>query len=220
MAITGHARPLAGQIVRQLVRVNVLDLATRLAAQAFLTALPMLIAVSSVCPRAVRQELLRSLRSLVGSGSPVLAQVQEVYGNHGQTLSRWGAVGVLIALLSATAFTRALQRVCELSWHLPQIAAELDDPRTTEALVDEASAVLASAPGRGRSATAPAEPLTQHELTVLRRLRDEAPLRRIAGDLFVSYNTVKRHTRAVYRKLGAHSRAEALHRARQRGLIR
>ncbi|MFH9423921.1 YhjD/YihY/BrkB family envelope integrity protein [Streptomyces sp. NPDC017529] len=119
MAITGHARPLAGQIVRQLVHVNVLDLATRLAAQAFLTALPMLIAVSSVCPRAVRQELLRSLRSLAGSESPVLAQVREVYGNNGQTLSSWGAVGVLVALLSATAFTRVLQRVCELSWHLP-----------------------------------------------------------------------------------------------------
>ncbi|MFH9423926.1 response regulator transcription factor [Streptomyces sp. NPDC017529] len=116
-----------------------------------------------------------------------------------------------------TAVTTCLVWVAGL---LVEIAAELDDPRTTAALVDEASAVLASAPGRGRSATAPAEPLTERELTVLRRLRDEVPLRSIAGDLFVSYNTVKSHTRAVYRKLGAHSRAEALHRARQRGLIR
>ncbi|MEU7162277.1 LuxR C-terminal-related transcriptional regulator [Streptomyces chrestomyceticus] len=35
----------------------------------------------------------------------------------------------------------------------------------------------------------------------------------------MSHNTVKSHARAVYRKLGAHSRTEALHRARERGLI-
>ncbi|MEU2793314.1 LuxR C-terminal-related transcriptional regulator [Streptomyces sp. NPDC007100] len=116
-----------------------------------------------------------------------------------------------------TAVTTCLVWVAGL---LVEIAAELDDPRTTEALVDEASAVLAAAPGPGRSAAVPAEALTERELAVLRRLREEVPLRRIADDLFVSYNTVKSHTRAVYRKLGAHSRAEALHRARQRGLIR
>ncbi|MFD7666616.1 YhjD/YihY/BrkB family envelope integrity protein [Streptomyces sp. NPDC059788] len=119
MAITGPARPLAGRVVRQLVSVNILDLATRLAAQAFLAALPMLIAVSSFCPYAVRQELLRSLRSLFGAGSPVLAQVDMVYGGRDQAPHSWGAVGVLVALVSATAFTRVLQRVCERSWHLP-----------------------------------------------------------------------------------------------------
>ncbi|MEV5599677.1 LuxR C-terminal-related transcriptional regulator [Streptomyces sp. NPDC052496] len=106
---------------------------------------------------------------------------------------------------------------------LVEIADGLDDPRSAEALVDQASAVLASAPARDggvRRPAAPAASLTARELTVLRRLQEEVPLRRIADDLFVSHNTVKSHTRAVYRKLGAHSRTEALHRARQRGLIR
>ncbi|MGW7555018.1 YhjD/YihY/BrkB family envelope integrity protein [Streptomyces rimosus] len=125
MAFTGLARPLAGRIVRQLVSVNILDLATRLAAQAFLTALPMLIAVSSFCPYAVRQELLSSLRSLVGADSPVLAQVAVVNGGRDQALHSWGTVGVLVALLSATAFTRVLQRVCERSWNLPRSGARI-----------------------------------------------------------------------------------------------
>ncbi|OKI02110.1 hypothetical protein A6A06_13555 [Streptomyces sp. CB02923] len=119
-----------------------------------------------------------------------------------------------------TAVTACLVWIADL---LVEIAAELGDPRTAEALVDEASAVLASAPRQSRGVrhpAAPAEPLTERELAVLRGLRKEVPLRRIADDLFVSYNTVKSHTRAVYRKLGAHSRAEALQRARERGLIR
>ncbi|MET9296988.1 YhjD/YihY/BrkB family envelope integrity protein [Streptomyces sp. NPDC003077] len=119
MAITGLGRPLAGRIVRQLVDVNVLDLATRLAAQAFLAALPMLIAVSSFCPYAVRQELLKSLRALFGASGPVVEQVSAIRGERDVVLDSWGAVGVLVALLSATAFSRVLQRLCERSWHLP-----------------------------------------------------------------------------------------------------
>ncbi|UNO43404.1 LuxR C-terminal-related transcriptional regulator [Streptomyces sp. MST-110588] len=106
---------------------------------------------------------------------------------------------------------------------LVEIAEELGDPRLADTLVDRMSVVRAAVPRQRRGAPGPrasAEPLTNRELTVLRHLQEGVPLRRIADDLFVSYNTVKSHTRAVYRKLGAHSRAEALHRARQHGLIR
>mgnify|MGYP003624058350 CR=1 FL=1 len=41
----------------------------------------------------------------------------------------------------------------------------------------------------------------------------------IADELFVSRNTVKTHVRAVYRKLGASSRSEAVLQARDAGLI-
>ncbi|MFI2240328.1 response regulator transcription factor [Streptomyces chrestomyceticus] len=105
---------------------------------------------------------------------------------------------------------------------LVEIGEGLDDQRSAAALVDEAAAVLASAPRQDRGVRPPAalpEPLTERELTVLRALRKKVSLRCVAEDLFVSHNTVKSHARAVYRKLGAHSRAEALHRARERGLI-
>ncbi|WP_063763054.1 response regulator transcription factor [Streptomyces rimosus] len=118
------------------------------------------------------------------------------------------------------AVTACLVWVADL---LVDIADGLGEPRSAEALVDEAAAVLASAPRRARAVRDPApsaEPLTGRELAILRRLESEVPLRQIADDLFVSHNTVKSHTRAVYRKLGAHSRAEALRRARERGLLR
>jgi LuxR family maltose regulon positive regulatory protein len=54
------------------------------------------------------------------------------------------------------------------------------------------------------------EPLTKREGNVLRLLNSELSLREIAAELFVSYNTVKSQTRAVYRKLGVSTRAEAV----------
>ena len=63
------------------------------------------------------------------------------------------------------------------------------------------------------------EPLTDRELTILRLLPAPTPLRELASELFVTPNTLKTHLRAIYRKLGAESRGEAVIRARERGLI-
>jgi LuxR family maltose regulon positive regulatory protein len=41
----------------------------------------------------------------------------------------------------------------------------------------------------------------------------------IAGELWLSVNTVKTHRRALYRKLDATDRASALERARRKGLL-
>ena len=64
-----------------------------------------------------------------------------------------------------------------------------------------------------------AEPLTDRELTIVRMLPAPASLRELAADLFVTPNTLKTHLRAIYRKLGAESREEAVIRAREGGLI-
>ncbi len=61
--------------------------------------------------------------------------------------------------------------------------------------------------------------LTDREAVVLRALLDEPSQEGIASALFVSTNTVKSQLRAVYRKLGATSRDEALTTARRVGLL-
>ena len=63
------------------------------------------------------------------------------------------------------------------------------------------------------------EPLTDRELAVLRMLPAPGSLRELAAGLFVTPNTLKSHLRAIYRKLGAASREEAVIRAREGGLI-
>ena len=63
------------------------------------------------------------------------------------------------------------------------------------------------------------EPLTDRELDVLRLLQGSLSLSDIARELFLSANTVKTHAHAIYRKLDAHSRDEAVRAARRNQLI-
>jgi ATP/maltotriose-dependent transcriptional regulator MalT len=75
-------------------------------------------------------------------------------------------------------------------------------------------------PGPGRQAQALPEPLTEREETVLRFLSGTLSLREIGEALYVSQNTIKTHTRAIYRKLGVSSRRGAIRRGRELGILR
>ena len=71
----------------------------------------------------------------------------------------------------------------------------------------------------GAATAAPAEQLSEAELRVVRYLPSNLKAPEIAAELFVSPNTVRTHLRHIYSKLDAHSRAEAVERARELGLI-
>jgi LuxR family maltose regulon positive regulatory protein len=90
------------------------------------------------------------------------------------------------------------------------------DPGMLPALLDEAERAFGSAPRRRVGADAP---LTERELAVLRLLPTRLSLREIGRELYVSINTVRTHAHAVYRKLGSASRADAVDRARELGLL-
>src|SRR5581483_4129094 len=73
-----------------------------------------------------------------------------------------------------------------------------------------------------RAATAPpglAEPLTDRELDVLRLIAAGRSNQRIAHELVVALDTVKKHVTHVLGKLGAANRTEAAARARELGLL-
>ena len=63
------------------------------------------------------------------------------------------------------------------------------------------------------------EPLSDAELRVLRYLPSNLKAPEIAAELCVSPNTVRTHLRHIYAKLDAHSRSEAVARARELGLL-
>jgi LuxR family maltose regulon positive regulatory protein len=65
----------------------------------------------------------------------------------------------------------------------------------------------------------PLPPLTPAEADILRDLPSRLAIREIATARSVSVNTVKTHVAALYRKLGASSRREAVEIARARGLL-
>ena len=63
------------------------------------------------------------------------------------------------------------------------------------------------------------EALSQAETRVLRYLPTHLTAPEIAGQLYLSVNTVRTHMRHVYEKLGTHRRQEAVERARALGLL-
>jgi LuxR family transcriptional regulator, maltose regulon positive regulatory protein len=65
----------------------------------------------------------------------------------------------------------------------------------------------------------PGEPITDREREVLRLLQGTLTLRDIGRELYLSPNTIKTHTRALYRKLGVSDRQDAVARARELGIM-
>jgi two-component system response regulator DesR len=65
----------------------------------------------------------------------------------------------------------------------------------------------------------PAPLLSEREREVLDLIAAGSTNREIAQHLFLSPHTVKEHTSALYRKLGARNRAEAVQRAQRIGLL-
>ncbi|WP_307853167.1 YhjD/YihY/BrkB family envelope integrity protein [Kitasatospora sp. RG8] len=128
-----HARalpeqvPLVGRALGQLLRVNLLDNATRLAAQAFLSALPALFVLAVFAPAAIRDGVVHTLRQELGIQGSAQQSVQQLLESHEdqESESGYGAIGVLMTLLSATALSRAMQRVCERCWELPKSGTRL-----------------------------------------------------------------------------------------------
>ncbi len=63
------------------------------------------------------------------------------------------------------------------------------------------------------------EPLSERELEVLRLMAEGYSNREIAGKLFFTVATAKKHAEHIYGKLGVNSRTQALARARELGLL-
>jgi LuxR family maltose regulon positive regulatory protein len=112
----------------------------------------------------------------------------------------------------------------------------LNDVATARSLLDAAAFAVESVPDGAvfaawlaearervdaRCASAAVEPasLTVAELRIMRLLPTHLSFREMGSQLYVSPNTVKTQAQAVYRKLDASSRSEAVERARELGLL-
>ncbi|MER6997186.1 YhjD/YihY/BrkB family envelope integrity protein [Streptomyces sp. NPDC000410] len=126
-----HARaatrfPVITHLVARMISVNIFDSATRLAAQCFLTAVPLLFVVASIAPDAVRNQLISSIRAVFGLNGAADDELQAVFGSSSDDLQQaTGVVGALMVLLSATAVSRAMQRLCKRAWELPRTSTRI-----------------------------------------------------------------------------------------------
>jgi LuxR family transcriptional regulator, maltose regulon positive regulatory protein len=102
-----------------------------------------------------------------------------------------------------------------------QHAGDRVDPRYLAAVRRACGQTDAVPPQRRAAAVPPGlpEPLTSRELEVLQLIAAGRSNQRIAHDLVVALDTVKKHVTHVLGKLGAANRTEAVARARHLGLI-
>jgi LuxR family transcriptional regulator, maltose regulon positive regulatory protein len=90
------------------------------------------------------------------------------------------------------------------------------DPGKLSSLLEWTELKLRRAP---RKRIGQSEELSERELDVLRLLATELSQREIGKSLYLSFNTVHAHTRAIYRKLDVSGREAAVERAKQRGIL-
>ena len=120
-----------------------------------------------------------------------------------------GAAAVVRKSISPADLPVLLRQVMQGSVHFatPRIARAVVTQATRQSRLDEARAEACGETG-----------LTARELEVLEMVARGLPNRTVAEQLFLSDQTVKRHLRKVYRKLGVANRTEAALTAYRLGL--
>ena len=156
----------------------------------------------------------------------------------GVSLAARGRPGEALPLIDrGVAFSRTFGQPIQLANALldqaPVLRALGEHQRAADAIA-EARSILGSCPDPGilagrlaalgrppqiRPVRSGDQELTQRELRVLKLLRGDLSERDIGRELYVSHSTVHSHVRAIYRKLAVSSRAAALERGRQLGLL-
>ena len=185
-----------------------------------------------IAARAHADEALANTRAFAGSGTRVEARalladatVARLDGDAeravtvGERVLAMRPIGVFAArvALELAASRAALGEFDAADAGLGQARAALAECVDVGAMAAEAEQVAAMIDAARADLTRPAERLSPAELLVLGRMPGSAST--IAAELYLSPNTVKSHLRAIYRKLDAHSRDEALARAEALGLL-
>ena len=134
-----------------------------------------------------------------------------------------GPVEIAHAHLSLSTAAQADHDTAQARHHLRAarsiIRARPDLGPVVTALLERAEAGLA-VPRRDQRQLNPfPADFSEREIDVLRLLASSLSQREIGGMLFISFNTVKTHTRSIFQKLGVATRADAVARARELQLI-
>ena len=107
--------PVVRSIITGLVRIELIDRSMAIAAQAMLALVPLMVVLTAFLPAEVTDLALDRFRDLTGIGEGGKNLVQTSV-DPDQVRAQVGAIGLVITLLSATSFARAVQRMYERVW--------------------------------------------------------------------------------------------------------
>jgi membrane protein len=103
---------------RSLVQISVFDRAMTLAAQAFTSVFPLLILLAVLRPRSSGNELGQGLADSLGLSPSASAALEVALPSGSSAANSFGLIGILVTVLSATSFSRALVRLYAGIWEV------------------------------------------------------------------------------------------------------
>ena len=101
----------------------------------------------------------------------------------------------------------------------PPMAALLDEAGRRAIMPDYVRGLRRALGTTTQAVGVPVEVLSEREVTVLRLLATELTGPQIAGELYISVNTLRTHTKHIFDKLGVSGRPAAVRRAQEQGLL-
>lgn len=117
-SLVGHV-PQLQRLGREIIRIEFVDRCMLIAAQALLAMVPMLVVLAAFLPH-LTSSALEQVSRITGVGDEVVRRVTgEV--DLDQVRSETGALGLVITIVSATSFGRAVQRMFERVWEQPHV---------------------------------------------------------------------------------------------------
>jgi LuxR family maltose regulon positive regulatory protein len=136
---------------------------------------------------------------------PILTYAFATYATH----VRLQLVRIYLTLADTAAAKAVMSEIDDVLRRRPHLGA----------LAEEAGQLRAQVSANRTPALLSATSLTGAELRVLPMLATHLSLPEIGAQMFLSVNTIRAHTRSIYRKLGASSRTEAVQCARRLSLL-
>ncbi|QNN52814.1 YhjD/YihY/BrkB family envelope integrity protein [Nocardioides mesophilus] len=112
------AFPAAHRLVSELARIELIDRSLAIGAQALLALIPLLVLVGALLPDDAGTTLLNQVRDVMGVHNDVMQPLRDA-GVSPDTQVQAGALSLVVAVGSATSFSRALQRMYARVWELP-----------------------------------------------------------------------------------------------------
>ncbi len=106
--------PIAGRLLTEFVRIELIDRCMLIAAQGLLALVPMLVVIASFFPH-IAGDAVHTFAAATGVGQSGNTMLQGEVSTD-QVRAQTGVAGVLITIFSASSFSRAIQRMYEKVW--------------------------------------------------------------------------------------------------------
>jgi len=107
------------RLLSELSRIELIDRSLALGAQALLALIPMLMVLGAFMPDVWVQGVMQQIRDVIGLREDVMEPLRQAALSEQAYQPQTGIAGLVVSFLSATSFSRALQRMYTRAWDQP-----------------------------------------------------------------------------------------------------